>query len=185
MKKIIIFILVLILLLAVTVGLKLLIPKMNRTYKIDKYNISMKVPYGYKASYDVNENTLGILYNEQKGITINAFDLKDDFWNSGDAMARTDEYMNVMSAANYDTGFSIISNEVMEGQESKFAKVEIELDKPNSISKIVSVISGEEVGNVVIEIFGLKENMDNNKEEIEKIVQSIRSKWYFVKGLQL
>ena len=176
MKKIIIFIFVFILLIMVSVGVGLLIPKMSKTYKIDKYNISMKVPYGYKISQDTNENTLFILQNEQTGITINAFDLKDDFWNSGDVMARTDEYMHVMSTANYDTGFAIIANEPIEGQKSKFAKVEIELDKPNSISKIIGVISGEEVGNVVIEIYGLKENVDENKEEIENIVKSIKHK---------
>lgn len=176
MKKIIIFIFVLILLVAAAIGVGLLIPKMNKTYKIENYNISMKVPYAYKKSYDTNENTLIILKNEQTGITLNVFDLKDDFWNSGDVMTRTDEYMHVMSTANYDTGFSIIANEPLKGLESKFAKVEIELDKPNSVSKIIGIISGEEVGNVVIEIYGLKENMDTNKKEIDNIVKSIKHK---------
>ena len=79
-------------------------PSISRICRIDKYDITIEAPYSYEEEEDNYENTLINLYNKEKGISINAIDLKEDFWSSGDVADRMDEYLNIISAANYDTG---------------------------------------------------------------------------------
>lgn len=176
MKKIIIFIFILIILVVLAVSLSIFIPSISRTCKIEKYNISMKIPFSYNAVEEEGENILISLYNEQNGISISGVDLKDDFWQSGDTLARIDEYMKVMSSANYDAEIKNISQELIKSTENKIGKIEFELAKINSNNKMIALITNEQIGNVVIEIRGSQESMDKYKKELYKIIDSVKIK---------
>ena len=51
-------------------------------------------------------------------------------------------------------------------------------------NKTLTLITNEEIGNVVIEILASKENFDKNEEEIEHIVESIQIKEWYKKKIE-
>ena len=129
MKKLWICFLVLILLVIVFTIVAMIRPNISRTCRIGEYNITMKVPYAYEKEEDNYENSLINLYNKVAGISISAIDLREDFWSSGDVESRMDEYLNVISSANYDAGLKNLKTEILAGTNGKIGRVEFELSK--------------------------------------------------------
>ena len=82
MRKIVIFIMGLVLLSIVSISVLVLLPNFSRNYKLPGYNLNLKVPYNYKKVEQENENSLLNLYEAESGITISAMRLKNDFWSS-------------------------------------------------------------------------------------------------------
>ena len=176
MKRIIIFIVTLVVLVVIFTSLVLILPNVNKTYNFSEYNLSFKIPYAYRNIATEEENILLSLYNEETEIGVSFVKVQDDFWSSGDTEARMDEYLRVISAANYDSGMKNVKLELMDKLESKFGKVEFELEKPNESSRAVVLIANGEVGNIVFEINASKENYEENLEEINKIIDSVNVK---------
>lgn len=178
MRKIVIFIMGLVLLSIVSISVLVLLPNFSRNYKLPGYNLNLKVPYNYKKVEQENENSLLNLYEAESGITISAMRLKNDFWSSGDTASRVEEYIKVISSANYDSEIKNIKTGFVNDSKNKLGLVEFELGKPNGTYKTVTIISNEEIGNITIEIYADKESFNNNLNEIETIVSSIKARNY-------
>jgi len=176
MKKIIWLILIVVILVVSIVGFVFIRSKFDRVCKIGNYDISLNVPNAYMEMKKSEENILLNLYNNAAGITISGFELNNNFWSSGDTMARANEYIELMSSVNYDSSMQNIKKEILSETEDKIARIEFELSRPNDDSKVIAFIANEEIGDVVIEIFGTIDNMENNKEEIEQITKSLKIK---------
>lgn len=191
MKKTILIIISLIILIVVGTFLFFIIrPNLSKTYKLDAFNVSIKIPYAYeeveneslkpKESSDTTQsakdrsNIIINLYNEYNGISITVLNLQGDFWSSGDTISRMDEYTKVISSANYDSNIRNVKMEAIEKLDSKIGRVEMELAKQNTENKSVTLITDETIGNLVIEIIGTKESFENYSEEIEKIINSVK-----------
>lgn len=176
MKKIMGLIIILILIAVILSVLVALKPNFNRRCQLGTSGISIKVPYSYQKTITENENTLLSLYEVEKGIEIEAIRLKDDFWSQEEIDARMDEYMNVLATANYDAQVKNTKLEVLELEDRKLGRVEAELEKQNVTSKSITLITTKQEGNIVIELIGEKEKMEENQAEIEKIISSIKIK---------
>ncbi|MBO5142590.1 MAG: hypothetical protein J6C46_06270 [Clostridia bacterium] len=172
MKKILYLMLSIILLVVIAIVFSINKENLNRNCNIGS-KITMQIPYSYENRDEKIENNLLNLYNP-KGINISATELKQDFWSSGDTFARIEEYLDVISSANYDSGLKNIKKTSVENTENKIGRVEFELNKPSIEYKNISMITNGEIGNIVIEINGKKDIMDENSEEIENIIQSIK-----------
>ena len=174
MKKILrllAFIIVLVIVFTLWIFIK---PNISRTCKIKELDISLKIPYAYQETYNESENVLLNMYNSE-GIRISVVELKDNFWSSGDTEARMNEYLNVISAMNYDSEIKNIKKEILKKKDGNLAKVELTLRNPSGNAKKVSVIANEKIGNFVIEIEGSMSVMENKAKEIEKIIKSIKT----------
>lgn len=173
MKKILVVILGLIIIMIATIGIAFILPNINKTYNLGETNMKIKIPYSYVETGDTSKTHIINLYNSRDEIKISATNLIEDFWSSGDTEARIDEYLKVMSSANYDSNMKNVKKEVIGTLENKVGRVEFELSNLNDTYKSITIIPNEEIGNLVIEIIGTKEAIDNNKNEIEKIINTI------------
>ena len=142
--------------------------------ELEKYNITIKVPRAYEEIENDVENNLLRLYNN--GVTINAIDLKENFWSSGDIEARMDEYIRVISTANYDSSLKNPKIETVKNSEDKLGRVELELENPEGSSKTVTILTSRNIGNLVIEFTGTVENINKNMNDIDKIIGTIKIK---------
>lgn len=174
MKRIAIFLITIILIIVGTVLAIQVNKKMSRTCKIEEYNIKMNIPNEYTYVKEDGEGHLLSLYNSKNGISINAVEVKENFFASGDVESRMDQYLKLISAMNYDSSVKNPKKEVVERFEGKIGRAELELEGYENIGKTISIITSDEVGNVIIEITGMKEEFEKNIESIEKIIDSIK-----------
>lgn len=174
MKKILrLLLLVIVLVLIFTVWM-FIKPSVSRTCKINKLDISLKIPHAYQETYSESKNVLLNMYNSE-GIRISVVELNDNFWSSGDTEVRMNEYLNIISAMNYDSEIKNIKKEILKNNDGNLAKVELTLRNPSGNAKKVSVIANEKVGNFVIEIEGPVSAMESKEKEIEKIIKTIKT----------
>lgn len=173
MKKffvLVLIILIITIILSVIAGFK---PLMSRTCKLGDFGISLKIPYMYTESSKVGKNTLLNLYNRQNGISISSIDLGNEFWSSNVLEERVEEYLNVISATNYDARIQNSKSEIITLSNVLIGRTELEIVKPDKTMKMISLIMDEKNGNVAIEIYGEKEYMDEMEEDIENIISTI------------
>ena len=176
MKKILYFILIFILIIILGTIAVFMMPNISRKCEIKEYSISMKVPFSYEQQENKSENELLNLYKKNNGIRISASKLEDSFWTSGDVVARMDEYLRVISAVNYEASLINIDTEIVEDTQNKIGTISYELINTQGSYRNVAIITNKDIGNVVLEITGSKENMDKNDKEIEKIIETIKIK---------
>lgn len=174
MKKILIFLTILMVIVIIAVGIGVALPNMSGTYRLGSSRMKMEIPYSYEQLDEATENTIINLYNEDSKIKISAIELKKDFWGSGDAFARVEEYLNVISAINYDSNIKNIKKDTIANLNNKVGRVEVEVENPGGSFKTITIIPNEEVGNIVLEFMGDSESIEKNMEEIEEIINSIK-----------
>lgn len=172
-KRIKILIIVVVVIVCAIIGVLYVRNATSKKYEITKYNLSIEVPYKYKKESST-DNELLVLSNSENTIEIVAMDFIDDFWSSGDSMSRMDEYMKVISAKYFDVNISNVKTEILESSEGKIARVDMELSTPSISSKGIALITNDEIGNVVMQITGSKEDMQNDEKEIERIIKSLK-----------
>ena len=173
MKKffvLVLIILIITIILSVIAGFK---PLMSRTCNLGDFGISLKIPYMYTESSKVGKNTLLNLYNRQNGISISSIDLGNEFWSSNVLEERVEEYLNVISATNYDARIQNSKSEIITLSNVLIGRTELEIVKPDKTMKMISLIMDEKNGNVAIEIYWEKEYMDEMEEDIENIISTI------------
>jgi len=149
-------------------------PYMSRTCNLDDFGITLKVPNAYEVVESEHTRSILSLYNSQKGIRISALDMGKNFWGYENVTERMEEYLKVISAANYDATVQNIKREVIELSGISVGRVEIEVVKPTKKLKTISLIMGADYGSVVIEIYGETENMNLYQAEIEELIKMIR-----------
>ena len=173
MKKLITFLIVIISIILISLLIMWFMPNLTRTCKLENYNITIEIPYSYAVYDESVEGALLSVYDSKKGISINVVEVNEKFWSSGDINVRMDEYLNLISAMNYDTSIKNPSTEIIEKFEGKIGKVEVELEGYENTGKAITVITNDTVGNIIIEITGEKEKIQNNIKEIDKIIESL------------
>lgn len=177
MKKVLKLIGLLILTIIIGTGISVFIMlnkgNFNKTYNIKKYGMKIKIPYSYESIYEGATNQLLNLVNNQNGISVTVMEFQDEFWSSGDAMSRMDEYMQIVSTANYGKNVKNVKLEEIDIANEKIGRVELEVSLRENSQKIIALITEETKGNIVIEIGGATETVQKNIEEIEKIINSI------------
>lgn len=169
--KLLIFFVTIAVLSAVLVVMK---PYMSRICRLEDFGINIKVPYSYSEVESEHVKSILSLYNSKNGIKISALDMGKQFWSSGDVNVRTEEYLNVISAANYDASVKNVKKEAIEIGGTLVGRAEVEVVRPTRSLKTISLIVGEEHGSVVIEIYGEADKMNENKESIEQLIQTIK-----------
>lgn len=174
MKKILMVLGVLLLITIVIIVYMITKPNLSRTCKLADFGISFKIPYTYSEVNELADNRLLNLYHSKNEITIKAADLGRNFWSSEKIEERMDEYIKVITAANYDSNVKGIKQEVIEVSGGRFGRVEIEVERPNQTLKTISLITESNNGNVVIEIYGEKADLEEKNEEIEAIIASAK-----------
>lgn len=173
MKKIITIILLMII---AVMGISIIFSNqkiIDKKYKIADGLITMKVPARYVV---VGETEALNLYDELEGISINAGKLQDGFWSSENLDERIDQYIKVISSANYDAAVKNVKTGMLEQSDGKIGSIQIDLEKQTSSRRIIALISADTEPNVIIEIRGTTDAMEGNSEEIEEIINSIKIK---------
>lgn len=173
MKKIIKFIMLTLTLVVIVTVISLLKPSISRTCKIKDSRMKIKIPYAYEEVYSESENVVLNLYNKN-GIKIKVSKFQEGFWSSGDTNARVEEYLKVMSSMNYDSEIKNVKRRIIEKTEDRLGMAEFDLRNISGSAKNIAIITNDEVGNFVIEIEGPIELMEAKRNEIEKIIKSIK-----------
>jgi len=145
----------------------------DKEYKIADGKIRMKVPARYTI---VGEDGELNLYDEREDISIKVGNLEADFWSSEDLNERIEEYIKILSSANYDASIKNVKIETLEQSEGKIGRVQVDLEKQTSSRRTITLITANIEPNTIIEIRGTTNAMEENNEEIEEIVSSIKIK---------
>ena len=171
MKKLLIILLSITVLIFTYILIK---PNISRTCWLSDFGISLKIPYAYSKVEENNDNKLINLYNDKNGITINGTDLGANFWSSKNLEDRVEEYTKVIAAMNYDASVKNIKKEILNLEDGRVGRVEIEIEKPNKSLKTISLITENSNGNLIVEFYGEKNNIEVSKADIETIISSIK-----------
>lgn len=147
----------------------------NKKYKLGEGVLTIKAPATYVRQGDEKKEDEIKLYNSENGVYINAEILDNDFWSSTDLNARIDEYIKVISSANYDAEIKNVKTEILE-ENSNLARIQADLVKQTSNRKTIALISANTEANVIVEITGTKSSIEDDIEEIEEIINSIKIK---------
>ena len=174
MKKFIIILLSAVILSAVLSVIVTVIPCLYYTHRLSDFGVSIKIPGTYIKEEATDRGNLLNVVQKQKGITITAVDLGKDFWSKNEAEGRIEEYLKIISTANYDANILNIKKESVEIADKTIGRVEYETKRGNTVLKTVALLTENDNGNLAIEISGLQKNMLENSEEIEKIISSIK-----------
>lgn len=145
----------------------------NKKYKINDGKLTINVPNLYEKLEE--ENNRINLYNAESGVSIKCGTLEENFWSSEDLNERIDEYIKVISSANYDAEIKNVKTEILE-QNNNLARIQVDLIKQTSDRKTITILTANIEPNMIIEITGTKDAMEKNIEEIEEIISGIKIK---------
>ncbi len=145
---------------------------------------------GYSKKYSVFENSvffratsqLQLIDKSEKfatyfypkaNVKVSVITVNDNFWSSGDIDSRMDEYVRVLSASNYGSGFENVKLETVEGKENALGKIKLDIVKKSGRESVVAVVASGEYKNRVIEFTGEAEDIKQNEEWIDQVIQTI------------
>ena len=145
----------------------------DKKYKIADGKITIKVPARYIT---LGEEEGLNLYDEREDIYIKVGNLDDGFWSSNNLEDRMDQYIKLISSANYDAAVKNVQTEILKQTDGKIGRVQVDLEKQTSDRRTITLITSNIEPDVIIEIRGTTNAIEENSEEIEEIFSGIRIK---------
>lgn len=174
MKKFLIMIVILLGIAGVLSAIVALRPNLSRRCSLGDFGVSVAIPYKYEPIKTTEDNKLLNLYDASTGISIQAMNAGEQFWQEETIAIRIEEYVQYLSAANYDYKVSTTKQEEKEVEGGTVGVIEIEIDRNTEVGKSFTVITGGTGKNIILEMYGKKETMEANREEFETIIGSIK-----------
>ena len=145
----------------------------DNKYKIADGKITIKVPSRYiKLGEEDGLN----LYDEREEIYIKVGNLDDGFWSSDNLEDRMDQYIKLISSANYDAAVKNVQTEILKQTDGKIGRVQVDLEKQTSDRRTITLITSSIEPDIIIEIRGTTDAIEENSEEIEEIISGIKIK---------
>ncbi len=146
----------------------------SNKYKLGDYGVVITAPSSYSKKELLSKSNILRLENEKEGIVISATSFPKNYWDSKKMPEITDEYIRLISMANFDKSISEVSKTELFINMIEIGKVSLTLKGDEKITKTISLILHENEGNLAIEIYGKPEAIDSNIDEINKIIGSLR-----------
>ena len=174
MKKFIILILSVSIIAALLAVVVTVAPILNYTHKLSDFGVSIQLQGLYEEDQPLTDTLLLSMKREEKGINITAVDLGKDFWSGNSADERMEEYMQVISVANYGAGIGNIEKEILQVNDKAMGKVKYDTEVGDMVLTTIALLTENENGNLAIEIYGTQKNIQDNMDEVNAIISTIK-----------
>lgn len=150
--------------------------KMYSTYSFGDTGVSVTIYNKFKFQDDERKNTDVSIYNDELETYIVGRQLPDTFWASGDLLAACDEYLRTISAMYYDREIKDVSYEKIKVDGVEVGRVNMTASQKNSSNRATTLIFPKKYKNLIIEIYGNEEILNEKSYEIENVIKNIKIK---------
>ena len=166
---------IIIVLLIIAIALKIIIMlKSSNDYALGNYGVTITVPKEYTRYKTTNDSQLLMLKDDSKGLTISATQLRGDFWSSGDMAVINDEYLGLISIAQFDSSILDTESEVDYIGDEPIGIVKLTQEKNVLSKRTITLLTSKAHGYIAIEIYGDTNNVKKYEKDAMKILKSVK-----------
>ena len=152
----------------------LLYPKIYIKHTIDNLKLSFWCPTEYKQTDD---GEIKCFINNKNNITIEIYIFNKAFFGEKTIEEKLKSYEELLVAHNYGIGLvQNTSTEIVDISNVLCGKISTQVKTVNKLNKEITLILPQENCDVIFSIHSVDENINNNINEIEKIIKSVKIK---------